>query len=78
MLGNEEFPVAADDEKHHPTIVKNGKNGVSQNGNGTKEDLGPMSEAANVNPDLSTVTWTANEKSDQDSEKEPLKKETIA
>ena len=58
VLGNEEYPVTEEDEKKkHPSIVKNGS--ASNGTNGTKAtDVSPMSDDANVNPDLTTVTWT--------------------
>ena len=52
---NEEFPVVEEDEKKHPDIVKNGKAKTDS------EDVSPMGDSANVNPALTSVTWTANE-----------------
>merc|ERR1712223_2265912 len=57
VQGNEEFPVIDDDEKKHPEIVKNGKK--LENGG---DDVSPMGDSANVNPALTEVTWTAEEK----------------
>merc|ERR1711981_497019 len=57
VQGNEEFPVIDDDEKKHPEIVKNGKK--LENGG---DDVSPMGDSANVNPSLTEVTWTAEEK----------------
>merc|ERR1712066_15269 len=57
VQGNEEFPVIDDDEKKHPEIVKNGKK--LENGG---DDVCPMGDSANVNPSLTEVTWTAEEK----------------
>merc|ERR1712072_860194 len=55
VFGNEEFPVVDDDEKKHPTIVKNGKKHDSEKAAADQDDT------ANVNGELTTVTWTANE-----------------
>merc|ERR1719210_1993000 len=43
--------------KKHPEIVKNGKK--LENGG---DDVSPMGDSANVNPALTEVTWTAEEK----------------
>merc|ERR1712142_916494 len=58
VQGNEEFPVIDDDEKKHPEIVKNGGKKLENGG----DDVSPMGDSANVNPSLTEVTWTAEEK----------------
>ena len=76
-----------DDLKKHPTIVKNG--GANGTTNGTSNETPAEVEAGNVevettniNPELSTVTWTAeNNKTEADmhleeAEQKPLKEET--
>merc|ERR1712203_215483 len=85
VLGNEEFPVVDDDEKKHPTIVKNGNGKKHVDSEKADED----DNTANVNGDLTTVTWTANESTNGSNgtsngtaangtieEKEPLKEST--
>merc|ERR1739848_401582 len=85
VLGNEEFPVVDDDEKNHPTIVKNGNGKKHVDSEKADED----DNTANVNGDLTTVTWTANESTNgsngtsngtaangTNEEKEPLKEST--
>lgn len=80
---------ADEDLKKHPTIVKNG--GANGTTNGTSSEtpaeveLGKIeSETTNINPELSTVTWTAeeNNKTEADmhqaeAEQKPLKEETV-
>lgn len=51
---------ADDDLKKHPTIVKNG--GANGTANGTNETGTNEGEDANINPELSTVTWTSENK----------------
>ena len=76
-----------EDLKKHPTIVKNG--GANGTTNGTTSETPAEVEAGNVeaestniNPELSTVTWTAeNNKTEADmhleeAEQKPLKEET--
>ena len=72
--GNKRFkPVKSDvdedDAKKHPTIVKNGTNGTAD-----------MGDDADINPDLTTVTWTSEKGDDKDApvmdeEKKPLQEE---
>ena len=81
MANDDQLPVNDDDEKKHPTIVKNGKKPDS---NGTSVEDG-SEESAKVNGDLNTVTWTADESKKTNGtthngngaveEKEPLKSE---
>ena len=80
---------ADEDLKKHPTIVKNG--GANGTTNGTSSEapaeveLGKVeNETTNINPELSTVTWTAeeNNKTEADmhqaeAEQKPLKEETV-
>merc|ERR1711902_336333 len=78
---------ADEDLKNHPTIVKNG--GANGTTNGTSSETPAEVEAGkveaettNINPELSTVTWTAeNNKTEADmhleeAEQKPLKEET--
>merc|ERR1712018_269970 len=78
---------ADEDLKKHPTIVKNG--GANGTTNGTSSETpaeveeGKVDvESTNINPELSTVTWTAeNNKTEADmhleeTEQKPLKEET--
>ena len=66
-------PVKSDvdknDAKKHPTIVKNGTNGTAD-----------MGDDVDINPDLTTVTWTMEKGDDKDApgtdeEKKPLLEE---
>merc|ERR1712001_507471 len=92
VKGDKEWkPVLAkdadDDLKKHPTIVKNGgakgtTNGTSSETPAEVEEGKVDVESTNINPELSTVTWTAeNNKTEADmhleeAEQKPLKEET--
>merc|ERR1711976_980502 len=68
VMDNDDFPVTDEDASKHPTIVKsNGANGV--NGDQPSE-LSPMSESANINPTLTTVTWTSEDEKNVDKNEE--------
>lgn len=67
VMNNEDYPVVDDDEEKHPSIIKNG-NALNVS------ELGPMGENANINPNLTTVTWTTEQDEKKDEEK-PLKEE---
>ena len=84
------YQDADDDLKKHPTIVKNGGangtvNGTSNESNETPAEVETGNvevETTNINPELSTVTWTAeNNKTEVDmhleEEEKPLKEETV-
>ena len=73
--------------KKHPTIVKNGGSNGTSNGTPNESpaevELGKVEgETTNINPELATVTWTAeNNKTEADmhleeAEQKPLKEET--
>jgi hypothetical protein len=66
-MNNEDYPVQEDEEERHPSIIKNG-NALNVS------ELGPMGENANINQNLTTVTWTTEQEEKKDEEK-PLKEE---
>ena len=66
MINNDDFPPKENDEERHPSIIKNG--GADDT---VLSELGDP-EKANINNDLTTVTWTSDEK-DEKVEKEEKK-----
>ena len=60
-MNNDDFPQQEDEEDRHPSIIKNG--GLDDT---VMSELG---DNAKVNNDLTTVTWTSDEK-DEKIEKE--------
>merc|ERR1712128_258958 len=68
VMSSDDYPeVEEEDKEKHPSIIKNN---VDLNAS----ELGPLGEGANVNNDLTTVTWTSDEK-DIDEEKKEKKEE---
>jgi hypothetical protein len=70
-----------EDLKKHPTIVKNGGANGTNGTSPAKAELGTV-ESTNINPELSTVTWTTeNNKTEADlhleAEQKPLKEEIV-
>lgn len=58
------------DKEKHPNIVKNG--------GGDASETGPVSDSANINNALTTVTWTSDKEKDKEGdneEKKPLNEE---
>merc|ERR1712073_227820 len=71
VMNNDDFPQQEDDEERHPSIIKNGgadDSVLSELGDGEK---------ANINNDLTTVTWTSDEKDEKDEKKDEEKKEEV-
>ena len=78
VMNNDDFPQQEDDEERHPSIIKNG--GADDT---VLSELD--AEKANIANDLTTVTWTSDEKDEKEEkkddekiikdEKEELKKE---
>merc|ERR1712203_85051 len=67
VMNNDDFPLQEDDEERHPSIIKNGgadDSVLSELGDGEK---------ANINNDLTTVTWTSDEKDEKEEKKDDEK-----
>merc|ERR1711977_664197 len=63
VMNNEDYPVQEDEEERHPSIIKNG-NALNVS------ELGPMGENANINQNLTTVTWTTEQEEKKDEKEE--------
>ena len=63
-MNNDDFPQQDDEESKHPTIIKNG---------GLDDSVLSDAEQVNVNNDLTTVTWTSDEKDEKEEKKDDEK-----
>merc|ERR1711976_1012692 len=68
VMNNDDFPQQEDDEERHPSIIKNG--GADET---VLSELDPEKENANINNDLTTVTWTSDEKEGKEEKKDDEK-----
>lgn len=68
VMSTDEYPEVEDDDdkEKHPSIIKNNGDITDLN----VSELGPMGDGANINNDLTTVTWTSDEKDEEENTKE--------